>query len=295
VALACFAAAVFERRSWLGFVTRAAGPLIKLGRLPAACASAFSASFVSGSVAGLMLSDSRKQELVTRKQMILCAVCCSAPASLTFSLTAMFPVIAAIGTAGALYYAVTHGISAVLTVTFLLLLRRTSSADSPVFSPGSGGKRKTEKWGSTFLHAWSRTRVVMTRVVTLTIPLFLLTSYAVSRGFFTGWSSSAPAFLGKWLTPETLGILGARMGGMLAASGITAELLANGKTTLVQAVFALLLGNIISNPIRTMRRTLPVSLGLYPGYDGAVIALTVLGSRLLLNLIVLTAIVLIFN
>ena len=291
--LACFAASVLEHRAWLRFVTAAAAPLIKLGRLPAPCAAAFSASFVSGSAAGLMLAESRRAGLITRAQMIFCAVCCASPASLTFSLTAMFPVIAAAGMAGAIYYMVTHGIAAVITVSFLLLLRKTSPGAA--FCPRHEGRREPERWKDTFIHAWSRTRLLMTRVALVTVPLFLLTAYAVSAGVFSAWRGAVPSCLGNWLSPEALSILGARMGGMIAASGVTSEVMASGKISVVQVVFALLLGNVISNPIRTMRRSLPVALSVYPGSDGAAIALSVLGSRLILNLAVLTGIVLLFS
>ncbi|MBS1454204.1 MAG: hypothetical protein HP002_12565 [Lentisphaeria bacterium] len=53
--------------------------------------------------------------------------------------------------------------------------------------------------------------------------------------------------------------------------------------TVIQLVIALLVGNILNGFTRLVRRGLPVSMGIYPRCDGAVIAVAGVGTRMVLT------------
>ena len=75
----CVVAGVLEYRCWLHRIAKLARPLMRFSRLPGECALAFVASFASGNVAALMLAEKRNEGKITRREMILGALCNSIP------------------------------------------------------------------------------------------------------------------------------------------------------------------------------------------------------------------------
>ena len=73
----------------------------------------------------------------------------------------------------------------------------------------------------------------------------------------------------------------------LCAAGAAAELLKQQLLSTPQLVLVLLAGNIINGVIRTLRRGIPVSLGIYPGADGMLIATISTALRVGMTLIAL--------
>ena len=294
VGLTCFLGAILEYRSWLRFVSFLAAPLIGFARLPSVCASAFMSAMVSGSAAGMMLAEQCRAGKIPRREMIFAGLSNATPSMISFSLGMTLPVIGAIGLAGAIYYGITYSLAVVLMLGFLLAARLTAGTAS-VGPAMAMVHPPAEDWNSALRKSCRRTGGLLWRVLLVTAPLYLLTACAIRQGFFEFGKNAIPSGLEKWLTPETLTILASRMGGMLSASGIAAELLQQHKVSVIQVVLIMLLGNVINNPFRTMRRSLPVALGIYPGYDGAIIAITLMVARLLATGLTVTAIILLFN
>ncbi|MDD3119030.1 MAG: hypothetical protein PHQ27_07625 [Victivallales bacterium] len=298
VGLACFIGSILEYRSWLRFISFLAAPLTRYGRLPAGCAAAFVTAVVSGNAAAMMLAEQRRAATLSRREMIFGALCLNAPAMISFSLTMMFPVVGTIGIAGAIYYGITYAISLAMLLLFLLAARISAPQAATTTTAAATAVPTTlpcYDWPTALRKAGRRTMVLLGRVMLITAPLYLLTAFALQRGFFRLGSHPLPSGWERWLTPETGTILAARLGGMLSAAGITAELLRQHQVTVIQVVFVFILGNIVNNPLRTLRRSLPVALGIYPGYDGALIVGIQSGLRLLLNIVAAAAIVIFFG
>lgn len=90
--------------------------------------------------------------------------------------------------------------------------------------------------------------------------------YFAARGFFAiaqGWLAEQMAFL-SFLKPQMMGIiifhLAAELGPALGAAG---SLLQEGALTSHEIIVALLVGNIVSTPMRAIRHQLPAYSGFY--------------------------------
>ena len=104
-----------------------------------------------------------------------------------------------------------------------------------------------------------------------------------------------PVQLVKVFPPEVITVMIARIGGLVSAAGIAYELQSSGEISTAQILIAFLAGNIITNPIRTLRRNLPVAMGVFPKKDGFGIVFTVQMFRLISAIIVILILIFFFS
>ena len=274
----CVAAGVLEYRCWLHRIAVLVRPLMRFSRLPEPCALAFVASFASGNVAALMLADSRKEGAIDRREMILGALCNSVPSAFMFTCYLSLPVIGILGRAGVLYFAVSFVIMAAALSVFLVLSRRLARGRVP--AGGVAAAAPPLAWSEVRRKVRRRAWSFLVRLLLLTVPFYLWTSCAIRHGWL---NFTAPKNFEAFLSPAALTVIGSRVGGLLASSGTAAELLKQQQITVIQLVIALLVGNILNGFTRLVRRGLPVSMGIYPRCDGAVIAVAGVGTRMVLT------------
>lgn len=274
----CVVAGILEFRCWLHRIAKLARPLMRLSRLPEECAPAFVASFASGTVAGVMLADSRKEGKITRREMILGALCNSIPPLFLFSGYLSLPVIGILGWTGVLYFGITFSVMAAALLIFLLAARRLCGGTAA--TQWNSERAEPLPWNEVRRKVLRRTRDFLKRLLLLTVPFYLWTSCALRLGWL---NFTPPESWEAFLSPGAVAVLGSRLGGLLASSGTAAELLAQGRITTGQLLIALLIGNIMNGFTRLLRRGLPVSMGIYPRFDGALIATVSVGTRLLLT------------
>ena len=273
----CVVAGILEYRCWLHRIAKLARPLMRFSRLPGECALAFVASFASGNVAALMLAEKRNGGAITRREMILGALCNSIPPLFMFTGYLSLPVVGILGWAGVLYFAVTFSVMGAALLIFLVasrLLIEGRAAEWETFSASP------LPWRMVRQKVLIRTLGFLRRLLLLTVPFYLWTSCALRLGWL---DFTPPESWSAFLSPGALAVLGSRIGGLLAASGAAAELLNQGEISLSQLLIALLIGNILNGLTRLLRRGLPVSMGIYPRGDGALIATASVGTRLALT------------
>lgn len=291
VGLGCFFGAIFEYRNWLKTASWLAKPLIKLGRFPEICGSAFLTAFVSNPAANSMIAGARADGKITRREMILSGIANSYPAKLSHSMRILFPVVFALGLPAILYFALQFSGGLIRTIIILLIGRTKNTAE---ISEAIAPEQKVISWKETFQKAWKRTRKVMLRVILITIPIYVSVAYLAKIGFFKSWKNSMPAFLEPFLPPEVMTVIVTRLGGLLSAAGAAFELQQLGEITPYQIVIAFFMGNVITNPIRTVRRNLPSAMGIF-GKDGLWIVLILQTCRLIFALIIIFVLIYFFK
>ena len=263
-------AAVLEARGLLRRIGVVFAPLVRFSRLPASVAAAMTAALASGSAAALMLADAREEGKLSRRDMIYGALACSPVSIFMFNLTIMFPVLAILKTAGMWYYLASYLSLAAMLLCVLCAARLTAPRRAVPPEYAAAGA-EAAPWPQAFRHGLARTGRFLLRVALLTMPVLLWTAAAVQHGVFD-FTGKLPAGVRDYLPPAAWTVFAARFGGMLSAAGAAAELLKQQLLSTPQLVLVLLAGNIINGVIRTLRRGIPVSLGIYPGADGMVIA-----------------------
>jgi hypothetical protein len=287
VGTACFIGAVFEYKAWSRFASFLALPLIRFGRLPEVSGVAFVTALFSNNAANTLVASSRSEGNITRREMLISGLCNSYPAMVSHSLRILFPLLSAIGMAAVYYYSFTFGTGLLMTIVFLVISRSYASGDATeALGNGEGclEKRKKYNWGEVFRKSAHRTGVTVLRLLYITAPIYLVVAYMSKHHMFDVWKEFIPASMSQWLSPEVMAVLAARLGGLVNAAGVASGFLADHKMEHWQIVLAFLVGNVITNPIRTLRRNLPAAMGIFPGRDGLWIVLILQTLRLLLSI-----------
>jgi hypothetical protein len=242
--------------------------------------------------ANAMLVGERKKQRITRREMIFAAMGSSYPSMAFNYFQIMFPVIAAIGFAGIIYFAVMNIIGVLVTFLVLCLARfyLQESKDEASDFEGNDNEEKPS-WNTVWKNFRARTRMLISRIVLITVPMFVLTAFAADKGFFKFIQDYFPDKLKLLLSPEIITVAFARMGSIFGAAGIASELLRQNQIDMKALVFAFLLGNLLSMPFRFIRKTLPASIGIFSGTDGFIIAS---GPQALRLIFILTAILIVY-
>ena len=109
VSIGCFIGTIFECRNWMKTAAFLAKPLIRLGRLPDICGTAFLTAFVSNPAANSMIAAAYADKKITRRDMILNGIANSYAAKVSHSMRISFALVSAFGTAwlaGIAYFAI---------------------------------------------------------------------------------------------------------------------------------------------------------------------------------------------
>ena len=256
---------LIEALNWTRSVARVASPLVRLGHMRDISGASFSMAFFSGVTANTMLAEAYGQGRLNRKELIFSNLFNSLP-TYFLHLPTMFFIIAPVLKGVALIYLGLTVSSAVLRTCFVLVLARFSltrqedscvTCELPDQIPG---------WREVFAKTWKRFRVRIRKILKFTIPIYILFFWASRAGVFRaveGFLADHVTVL-AWLPTEALSIVVFQLGaefsaGVAAAGALLDGAVLSGK----EVVLALLIGNILSSPVRAFRHQFPYYAGIF--------------------------------
>jgi hypothetical protein len=265
LALALLAANVLETLQWTRYPARLAAPLARFAHLGDEAGAAFALAFLSPAAANGLLSKAHDEGRLSRKEVMFANLFNSFPNFLVH-LPALFLLAWPVLGPPAAWYA---GLCLLAAATRTLLTMLTARALLPPparTNPVPLPDRPRESLREALQKAWDRFRRRVPRLICVTIPVYVLMHVLQKYG----WFEAAQNLLVRhadWLSflkPQALGIivlhLAAEMGAALSAAG---SVLDTGGLTSSEVVLALLVGNILSTPMRTIRHQLPSYAGLF--------------------------------
>jgi len=267
VSLGLMLANLIESLNWTRAVSRLAAPLVKLANLSSYSGASFSMAFFSGVAGNTMLSEAYEGGRITRRELILANLFNSLPTYFLHLPTLFFITFPLIKSAAFVYVGLTL-MSAVLRSSTVILLGRfllDGEEDTPCLSC-----RLDEEQGVSFREAIRRAvqrfRKRFFHIVIYTVPIYTV-FYLLGRYGFFDWIERFIAqrvTLLSWLPPESLSIvvfhIAAEFTAGLAAAG---ALLDAGGLATREVVLALLVGNILSSPVRGVRHQFPFYAGIF--------------------------------
>jgi len=305
VGAASFIGAIFEYKAWTRFIVFIAAPLIKLGKLPSISAVAFITAIFSNNAANTLIAGSYKEGNINHREMIVSGLCNSFPAMVSHSLRIFFPLFALVGMAAVWYYSFTFGVGLITTIVVLIISRFLAKKeteqqiiDTNIDTEKKASNEKLNKkysWKEVLKKSANRTLKAVWRLIYITMPIYLVVGYMSSKHMFDFWKHLVPQSIQHFMTPEMMTVLSARLAGLVSAASAASEYLHSNKIEIWQVVLAFLIGNIITNPIRTLRRNLPTATGIFPGKDGLWIVLILQTVRLLSALIAIIILIMFFS
>lgn len=302
---------VAESRRWHLVLGRHMQGLARAARLPDVVGLAMPAALLSNAAANGMLVSSHANGEISRSALIAGGMANSYLAHASHSIRVMYPVIAAVGLPGALYFGgqLTGGFLFVLAV---LAWNRHSVGPAPAGSDagttGNGAENANAEqanpapllpsplpplsWTEAFRRALTRAAALLFRMACITVPLALGVEWLLKNGAFDFWERLAPAWAARLFPAELVSIVAAQMGGLVQSASLAAHLRAEGLVDNPRILLAMLAASAIGNPFRMLRRNLPSALGLFPPAAALAVALGMQAARLCVTLALIALVIL---
>jgi len=274
---------IIEISGWLKPMALLARPLFRFGHLGNHCSAAFTTAFISGVSANAMLLGFFKEGHITRRQLFLSNFINQLPAFFLHLPTTFFIVIPLTGWAGALYFLVTFLAVILRTVLFLIYgrLMLPPSSNSTGGAAESKPASKKKAWADIWHRVKSRLPRRIAKIAVYVVPIYTLVFVLNAMGLFKLLREVLAGYVVTSFMPmESLSVIilsfAAEFTSGFAAAG---ALLEAGVLTVKQTVVALLLGNILAFPVRTLRHQLPRYIGIFSPKMGTQILLLGQGFR----------------
>jgi hypothetical protein len=265
MALALLAANVLEALQWTRHLARLAEPLARFARLSDAAGAAFALAFLSPVAANGLLAEAHTKGALSRKELVFASLFNSFPHFLVHLPTLFLLTWPVLGPPAACYAGLCLLAAAARTLLTMLaarlLLPPPAHAD-----PALLRDRPRKSLREALQKAWDRFCRRVPRLVFVTIPVYILMYLLQKYGWFgaaQNWLAGHADWL-SFLKPQALGIialhLAAETGAALSAAG---SVFNTGGLTASEVVLALLVGNIVSTPMRAIRHQLPSYAGFF--------------------------------
>lgn len=265
VAIGLGIANFIEALNWTHKVARLANPLIRMGHLSSISGASFSMAFFSGVSANSMLAEAYEQGTIDKKELICSNLFNSLPTYFLHLPTMFFITVPLIKGAAFIYVTITL-LAAVLRTMVTLLAGRLML---PVRIYGGHHVQNVD--GKSIQEAlrltWLSFRRRIKKIICFTVPVYTVIFFIQRGGGFAlleEFMATHISFL-SWLHPQSLGIIVLHIAAEFTAGlAVAGALLDSGAMGYREVVLALLVGNVLSSPVRAVRHQLPYYTGIFP-------------------------------
>ncbi len=267
ISLGLFVGNLIESLHWTRYAAIVAAPLARRARLKDISAASFSMAFFSGIAANTLLSEAYDKGAISDRELIFSNLFNSLPTYFLHLPTIFFIAAPFIGSAATVYVGLT-AFAAVLRTFAIVLAGRFLLPPLPegCLPCQLEEMDKNRDNSSALKKTWKRFRKRLPKVLYLTAPIYTFFFVLKQVGVFTGLQEimAGQGGLFSFLPPEALGIIAfhmfAEFTAGLAAAG---AMITDTSLTQSQVVLALMLGNLLSSPMRAFRHQLPYYAGIF--------------------------------
>ncbi len=293
IALGVLLAQVLEVSGVVGYLAIIAWPLTKLGKLNKETGPAFLMAFQSGAIANSMLVSSRSDGSIDPRQLYTSVFVVSCLSLFAHLPTYVLPIGAVLGTraTAAIFsvrlVAIAAEIFLVLTVSRFIvqpwLRRRAQTGGSQVtpaqLAAADESRRKAEarltRRAGFWATVWNRSRRTMARLILYLVPSYALMATLEFTGFFRWLTATVPGLFGfSFLPAESTAIIPAQALSLYSGAVAAANFVDSGSITVEQAVITILVGSMVTAPVRTLKHALPTYLAVLGPRAGLVMAVS---------------------
>lgn len=265
ISIGLIIANLLESLNWTRRISSLARPLVRFGHLSEQVGAAFSMAIVSGVAANTMLSEAYEKNQIDRKELILANLFNSLPTYFLHLPTVIVITLPLIRGAGFIYVGITFGAALLRTLT-IVLVGRIILPKPTIPVELSAPQPAPRDWAALIRKTWKRFKRRMKKIVVFTVPIYILIFIMNRLEFFAALETFLSSHLDfiPFLSPQGIGIIALMVAAELTA-GLAAAgaLLQEGVMNYNEIVFALLIGNILSSPLRAVRHQLPYYAGIF--------------------------------
>ncbi|HIQ38359.1 MAG TPA: hypothetical protein EYH36_10280 [Desulfocapsa sulfexigens] len=269
ISIGLLVANFIESLNWTSRIATLARPLIRLGNLSETAGASFSMALFSGVSANTMLSEAYEKKTILKKELILSNLFNSLPTYFLHLPTVFFITAPLIKGAAFIYVGLTFGAAIFRTVSIVLLSRFLLPAvDNPISQQKEADEQKKKgiDWKGAFKKSWKRFKKRIRKIIKYTVPIYILVFLMHRGGIFDVLESGMAEYLSflTWLTPQSMGIITLHIAAEFTAGlAVAGALLQEGSMTYREVVLALLVGNVLSSPVRAIRHQFPYYAGIF--------------------------------
>jgi len=269
ISIGLLVATFIESLNWTSKIATLARPLIKIGNLSDTAGASFSMALFSGISANTMLAEAYEKEQISKKELILSNLFNSLPTYFLHLPTVFFITAPLIKGAAFIYVGLTFGAAIFRTVSIVVLSRYILPAPKKTVPETSVTEQKEKRgidWKGAAKKSIKRFKKRIRKIIRFTVPIYILIFFMHRAGIFITLERGMAEYLSflSWLTPQAMGIItlhiAAEFTAGLAAAG---ALLQEGSMTYREVILALLVGNVLSSPIRAIRHQFPYYAGIF--------------------------------
>lgn len=265
-------ASLLESLHWTRFVARLAAPLARAGHLRDVAAASFSLAFFSPAASNSLLAEAHQRGELSRRELVFANLFNSSPTFLVHLPTLFSLVFAFLGTRAFIYVGLSFAAAALRTTATIaagrLLLPAPPAGCASCPPKNAPRKSRREIVEQTFRRFKKR----IGKLVVFTIPIYCLFFAAQQAGWFQlaeQWLADHAGWF-SFLNPQALSIIAMYLVSESGAALSAAASLGNtGALAPQEVILALLVGNIVSTPMRAVRHQFPS----YAGYFTPALAL----------------------
>ncbi|UJX43026.1 hypothetical protein K9F62_10240 [Desulfovibrio sp. JY] len=266
LAIGLLVANLIEALNWTRFLARLAAPIIRLGHLKDVVGASFSMAFFSGMAANSLLAEAYSAKKLTDRELILANLFNSLPTYFLHLPQMFFITVPFLGTRPAALYVGLTLLAALLRTVAILAYGRLVLPPLPDGCVVCHLKDGDFSWRKALRKGLRRFSKRIRTMVLFTVPIYIGIHFLAVSGAFGAmekWLSAHLGFL-SFMTPQAASIVMfqvvAEFTAGLAAAG---AMLGAGDLTTRQVVLALLVGNILSTPMRAFRHQFPYYAGIF--------------------------------
>lgn len=272
-----------EAMGWIRYLSFLANPIFNYSNLGSLCSASFTTAFFSGVGSNAMLLNFYKDNKITKKQLYLTNFINQLPAFFLHLPTTFFIVVPLTRWAGVLYFILTFAAAVLRTLAFMIYghFRLPKPLPDNQESPLPTSVKHEKQLKTIFSGIKQKLPSRLINVVTYVVPIYILIYFVNAVGFF----EYAQKWLATYITSSILPVEAVSIVILSFVAEFTSgfasagALLDAGVLTTQQTVLALLIGNIIAFPIRTLRHQLPRYMGIFSPKMGAEMLLLGQGFR----------------
>lgn len=269
ISIGLLVANFIESLNWTSKIATLARPLIRFGNLSETAGASFSMALFSGVSANAMLSEAYEKKTILKKELILSNLFNSLPTYFLHLPTVFFITAPLIKGAAIIYVGLTFGAAIFRTVTIVILSRFLLPATpKPTRQQTKTDEPENTKidWKKAFNKSWKRFKKRIRKIIRFTVPIYILIFLMHRVGLFEVLESGMANYLSflPWLTPQSMGIIVLHISAEFTAGlAVAGALLQEGSMDYREVVLALLVGNVLSSPVRAIRHQFPFYAGIF--------------------------------
>lgn len=269
LAAGLFLASLLEALNITKKIAKLTKPFVKYAHLSDISAASFAVALFSPASANAMLGEALQKNKLSEKEVVISNLFNSLPSTLTHIPTFFFMSFPILGRAAVIYTAISVVTAIFRTAATVLvgrLLLPRCSGDSCIRGVADEMPETRTFWQQALQSAWKRFTKRLPRLLFIGIPVYCLMFYLQFFGFFKfmeNWFVNSLGF--DFLKPESISIIVLYMAAELRASLVAGGTVYQaGLLNANEVVLALLIGNVLSTPMRGIRHQLPAYASYYP-------------------------------